>query len=145
MKLLHGTDEKARAVRDGRFSRSRLDLLLTDSIGVARFYAALRAWELGGFGKNDPRGVVLEVRVKPEDLRADLRAYQILNDALVVAGEPKIQPPAAKDWRRSLNEIGSVKHTGDIPERDVSIVEYVTPAHRKRIDDPRPLVRSLAL
>jgi hypothetical protein len=149
LKLLHGTDERASAVRELRFSRewqgSAVKLLLTDSIGVARYYAALRAWEIGGFGPNDPRGVVLKVTVKPADLSADLRAYQILNDALVLDGQEKIRPPAAKDWRRSLEEIGSVQHKGSIPERDVELVEYVTPAKRKRIDDPRPLVRSLAL
>ena len=149
IELFHGMSEDSLRKPAHYFARREVGRLvrlhLTDSIGVARYYAASRAWERGGFGKHDPRGVVLTVHVKTSDLRADRRAYAICNDQLRAEGEHAVRPPPVRDWKTSLEELGSVIHTGNIPASDIAIVEYVRPGERKRIDDDRPMVRCLAL
>jgi len=145
--LFHGTDEgwAAQIVNEGFTRRgmgSRVVLVLTDSLAVARYYAAVAGYYNHGAAKM-ARGVVLAADVKEDDLQPDLRAYEILNKERLQRGENPVTPPT--HWKRSLKEIGAVVHMGEIPAESVRLVEYVRPAKRTRIADPRPLVRSLAL
>lgn len=112
-------------------------LYLTDNPRIARFYAARLAWERGSIG------AVLGVKVNTQDLRADLRAYQLVNAKYVREGLLRVPVPRFVDWRMSLRDMGSVVHRGTIPPEDVVLVEAVRGARRVRFLDPRPLARTL--
>ncbi len=143
--LYHGTNEEwARLILAQGFRRryvgehgrewvvgSALKLTLTDSIGVARYYAAARAFEEG-----DRRGAVLSVHVDPSCLRTDEWGYYFLN----LKRSEKVAVPDPRDWRRSLSEIGAVV-CEDVPPKNVKLREWVTARKRDRIRDARPLVR----
>lgn len=144
--LYHGTTESwARRATEQGFRRtyeggpagrwtigSALRLTLTDSLPVARFYAALRAWV-----EEEKRGGVLAVRVDPAGLRPDLGAYYYLN----MRRDPDKKIATARDGRASLREVGAATYARNVPREDVELVELVPAKHRFRITDPRPLVR----
>lgn len=119
-----------------KFTVGRMvELFLTDSLGVARNYAAKRAGLEG-----ESRSAVLRVRAPVSGLRPDHYAYQWLNRRL----EGREHYDVPKTWRESLSEIGAVIYRGKLSPNDIRLVEMVRakdPDRPSRVVDPRKLVR----
>lgn len=111
-------------------------LFLTDSLGLARNFAAKRAG-----AEDESRGTVLRVRVPTRSLHPDHYAYGYLNRRL----EGREHYAVPKSWKKSLSEIGSVFYRGSLRPEDVTFVETVRAKDpdvvRSRVLDPRKLVR----